>query len=204
MAGFQSGKEDPRQLANTGCVAKILLHEYLNTAPACAITISHTLGHFDLQIKAELICCAACNEMQMTAHRPEKALGAQEFLVLFGAKNAQIDQICGRVCPVHIFRNPVERLKIPQPAFAFFHIGFDHIALAALFQVACFPLLQFGLDKFTRAAGEKIRPQSCIQIIAEGLITAYPAVFQHRRPDGVIFFAKPQTVFDCAGRMTDL
>ena len=81
---------------------------FLYSTGANEVAGRHTLGHFDLQIKAKLICCAACNEMQMTTHRPEKALGAQEFLVLFGAKNAQIDQICGRVCPVHIFRNPIE------------------------------------------------------------------------------------------------
>ena len=99
---------------------------------------------------------------------------------------------------MNIFRNPIERLQITKPAFALFDIGLNHIALAALFDMPRAAFLQFGFNKVAFAAGKQISPQPRVQLIAQSLIAAYPAVFQHRGTDGVIFFAKPQTVFDCA------
>ena len=149
MVGFQRGQENSRQFANVGGLAEVGLHKVFNPASAAVVGIAHRICHFDLHVEGQLICWTSCNQMNMAAHGPKEILGVDEGFEFFGRKHAQIDQFGGVLDAMHIFADPEERLQIAQPAFAFFHVRFNHIALAALLAVPCCAFFQFCFDKVT-------------------------------------------------------
>ena len=185
-------------------MAEIALHEDLDAATTAAILKAHGGGHFDLHVKGQLLHRTTGNQMQMAAHGPEELISLAERVIFFGAEHTHRDKPLSVVDLVDVFRDPVQRLQIAQAAFALFHVGFDHIALAALLFVAGVTLFQLGLDKLAFGAFEQVAPQLGFQIAGKRAVTDQIAVFQHRCADGEIFGTKADTVFDRAGRVTDL
>ena len=85
MYGFQFGQENARQIPNRCGMAEKILHEMLDRAAPAPVLVAHTLGHFDLQVKCQLVRGAPGDQVQMAAHRPEKVfrLGkGVEFIAL--------------------------------------------------------------------------------------------------------------------------
>ena len=87
---------------------EIILHEMLDCAAAALVAIAKALGNLNLQVKGQLIHSPAGDQMQMTAHRPEKVLGLFQTLELVRAKHAKTGQLAGSGDAKHIFCNPVQ------------------------------------------------------------------------------------------------
>ena len=204
MAGFQFGQEDAGQLAHAGGVAKVILHEMFHGAAALTITVSHAGRHLDLHVKGQLIHRAPRDVMQMAPNRPKKVFRPLENLKLFGGQQARPDKARGILHPVQVFADPVQGLQVTQAALALFHVGFQHIALAALAFVTFGAFGQLRLDKSRTGVFEQVGPQVIRQIAGQGRVADDKAVFQKRGADGDIFAAKGQAIAQGAGGMADL
>ena len=112
MHRLQRGQENPRQIAHMCGVVKIVLHEMFNRTAPAVIGVSHAAGDLDLHVKGQLIHRATGNQVQMTAHRPDKVLGVVELAVFVRREHAQIDKRLWVVHVMHIFRDPEQGLQI--------------------------------------------------------------------------------------------
>ena len=184
-------------------MTEIFLHEDLYATSAGAILVAHATGHFDLQIKAQLLCRAPSREMQMRTYRPEKISGSGKGIELLWSEQAEGHQIGDILDLINIFCDPVERLQIAQPAFALFDVGLDHIALA-LFQMTLVAFCQFGLDEILGIAREQLGAQPVCKRVGELLVAGQKSLLQHRRADGVILRAQPDAILDGAAGVPHL
>ncbi len=204
MVGFKCRQEDPRQFAHMGGLPEIGLHEVFNAAAAAVVCVSHRVCHLNLHVKGQLVDRAPCDQVQMAADRPKKIFCGDKGFKFFGCKDPQIDQI-GRVFhTVDVFADPEQGLQITEPALAFFHIGFDDVALPALLAVARGAFFQLGFDKITGGCFEEVGPEALAEFRREIGIAGQIPVFHKRGADRVIFFRQTQAVFDRAAGVSDL
>ena len=73
--------------------------------------------------------------MQMATHGPQEIFGFAKRLVFVLSEYLVVDQFRRVFHAVDVFPDPIKRLQIAQPAFAFFDIWLNHIALTALLSV---------------------------------------------------------------------
>ena len=79
---FKLGQENPRQFADVGCVAEVVLHEQLDRAARRRVLVAEPLGDIHLHVEMKLILWSARQVVQMATHRPKERLGADEFFKL--------------------------------------------------------------------------------------------------------------------------
>ena len=113
-------------------------------------------------------------------------------------------QFLGRFGAVHVFRDPVERLQVAQPALALFHIGFDHVPLAALFLVPLVAFGELGFDEIGGGVLEEVLPEPGIERSIELRVAGQVAVFQKGRADRVVVTPELQAVAHAAGGVAHL
>ena len=141
--------------------------------------------------------------MQVAAHRPKEIFGGFEGLVFLRAEHVFGHKIRDVINREDMFRDPEQGVQIAQPAFAFFHIGFDHIAQALLF-VADRAFVQFGLNELGARACEQVFAEGLSQFSLKPRVARDKAAFQKGGLDGVVIMAQAHTVLDGAGRVADL
>ncbi len=173
------------------------------TAPAL-VAIPHAFGHLNLKIKGQLIHGAVCNQVQMTAHRPKEILGFLELGEFFFREQAKVNEIGNLLHLMDVFRDPVQRLQIAQAALALFDIGFDHIALPALFLMACVAFFQLGFDKVPFSSLEQVRPQLAVQVRSQNRFATQETVFKKGGADGIILAPQFDTFLDRPAGMPHL
>ena len=76
---FKLGQENPRQFADIGRVAEVVLHEQLDRPARRRIFITEALGDIHLHVEMKLILRSPRQVVQMASHRPKERLGADEF-----------------------------------------------------------------------------------------------------------------------------
>ena len=136
MHRFQFCQEYSGQIADFGGMQEILLHKYLNSAATTFVLVTHGFGHSILHIERQLLRRPITQQMKVTASGPKKIFSRSEIRELFICKNTDGHQIGCVLYTVNVFADPKQRLQIAQPAFAFFYVRFNNIALA-LFDMAC-------------------------------------------------------------------
>ncbi len=57
--------------------------------------------------------------VQVATHRPQKILGTGETLELVFGEHLELDELGDILDAVDVFRQPIERVQVPEPAFAF-------------------------------------------------------------------------------------
>jgi hypothetical protein len=97
--------------------------------------------------KVRLVLRAPGDQVQLAPHRPQEPLGLIEGREFLGPEHAHIHQVRRIRHAVFVFRDPVQRLQVAQPALAFLDVGLQHVALAALLAVAAVAFFQLGLDE---------------------------------------------------------
>ena len=97
---------------------------------------------FELHVEGEPLFRTARDIVQLAAHVPQECFGLLEGFVFLARKNIVLDEIGCVFDVVEIFADPIERLQIAEPAFAFLDIGFDEIA--AFFALPQMPLVALG------------------------------------------------------------
>ena len=141
--------------------------------------------------------------MKMVADGHQERLGGEKIIVLLAGEETESDQIGHIVHAVDVLPDPEQRLQIAKPALAFLYIGFDHVALAALFAVPLRPLGKFRLDEIRRRVAEEILFQLFIQRPGQRLVTDQKAVLQQCRADRVVVPAETDAILHTARGMTD-
>ena len=106
MHGLQPRQEDACQVAHFGGVQEIGLHEHLDRAAADLVLVAHGLGHLNLHVKGQLFGGPPRQQMQMAAHRPQKAFGGGEAGKFVFGKNPKRHQIGRVVDAVNVFGDP--------------------------------------------------------------------------------------------------
>ena len=83
--------------------------------------------------------------MKMASYRPQEARGAHEDVIFVLGEDLGRHHIFQRLRRngMHVFDDPIERLKVSQTAFALFDIRLNQIARIALARVAIVALFQF-------------------------------------------------------------
>ncbi len=104
---LQFGQEDAREIANRGGMAEIFLHEMFNSATPGRINISHALGHFDLQIKRQLVIGALGQQMQLAPRRPKEVMCLGKGVIFVLGKHAQPYQFGSVLNLIDIFGDPI-------------------------------------------------------------------------------------------------
>jgi len=200
---LQLGQEYPCQIADGSGLPEILLHENLDAAPSGTVGVAHALGHRDLHVEGQLFIRASTDQVQMTAHRPEKALGLGKGVEFVRREKPERHQLADILDPVQIFGDPEQGLQIAQAALALLDVGFDHIALALLLmpRVAFFEL---GLGKGAFRAFEDIILESEVERFGERCLAREEPIFQQRRANCEIGLSQPQGVTDRTAGMSHL
>ena len=184
-------------------MAEIILHEHLDAAPPGGIGISHAIGDLDLHVKGQLVIGPLGDQMQMTAHRPEKILGLGEGAEFIVGEHAKRHKFADIGDPVQVLGDPEQRLQIAQAALALFDVGLDHITLALLF-VARVAFGKLGFGKVAFGVLEKLVPEAAVEVFGQLGIAGQMAVFQQGSADRVILGPQTQTIADRAACMADL
>jgi hypothetical protein len=204
MAGLELGQEDAGQFAHAGGVAEIVLHEMLDRAAAGMVLVSQPFGDLHLDVECHLVLSAIGDQVQVAAHRPEKPLGRVEGGEFLGAEHAEIDQVPRAGHAMFVFRDPVERLQVPQPALALLDVGFQHVALTALLAVARAAFFQLGLDELPHCSVEQLLAQGCLKLRPDGFGPAEKPHLQQAGADRDVLPPQPQAFLHRARRMPDL
>src|SRR5690242_21135493 len=97
--------------------------------------------------------------MQMAAHRPQPGFRLLERLVFVFGEHAVRDEIARITDAIEIFADPVESLKIPQPAFAVLDVRFDEITALAVVHMASITFSELGSHEFLAAPGRDFLPE---------------------------------------------
>ena len=179
------------------------MHEPLNRAFAGAVSKIHTLCDLTLQVKCQAIFCAIGQFMHVASHRQQETLCPAEAAIFCTGQQAHTHQFRRCISAVHIFADPIERLQIAQAAFAFFDIGFHHIAAVAHAFMALIAFFQFQLEKITLTAAHNIAPEPHAGFLVNFLIAPHHARFEQGSADGQILFRHADCVADRAAGMAN-
>ena len=179
---FQRGAEDAGEIADILGDQEIGAHEgFHRAARLFRIVIAQRRRQRRLHVEGQPLLGAAHQVMQMHAHIPQKGFGLLEGLVFVLGEDTMLDQVGGVLDMIEIFADPIERLQIAQPAFAFLDVGLDQIAAFALAGMARIALGQLGLDEILAAAGGDLVPEFLAQLVIERAVAPQIARFQQRR-----------------------
>ena len=175
----------------------------LHRPPSTAVSIPHGQGDLDLQFKSQLVHRAIGNQMEVTAHRPEKILRRLKCCEFLGAEHTCVNQLLGMKYTVDIFFDPIQGLQIAQPTFAFFDIWLHHIALAALLEMARLTFRKLGFGKLACGIFKELFTQLGLKLLKHLLIAKQRAHLNQRCANGIIFARKAQAITDRAAGMAD-
>src|SRR4026207_19299 len=111
-----------------------------------------------------------CQEMQMTAHRPEEALAATEAAIFVRRENARLDKFGLGFVGIKMLGEPVQGVQVAQAAFAVFDVRLDEIARGAGAGMPGILLGELGLDERPRITFEHFFAEPVMEIGIERLI----------------------------------
>ncbi len=203
VRGFELGQENPGQVSDCRGAAEVLLHEYLDRATAGAVLVPHAFRNLDLHVERQLLYRPPGHEMQVGSHRPEKVLGFDEEVVLFGPEQSERHQFAGILNAIDILGDPEQGLEVAQTSLSLFDIRFDHVAFAVL-DMAGIAFLELGLDEFASCSLENFGFQMLAQILGKRSVSGKKPMFEHRRPDREILGSQANAILDCPARMSNL
>jgi hypothetical protein len=147
LIDLEDRAEDPGQVADILRNQEIVLHEAFDAAAAGMVGVAHTLADAGLHVEGQMLLGTPREVMQVTPNPPEELLRSGEPLRLLLGQHLQIDELSDIVDPVDVFRQPVERMQVAEPALAFLDVGFELIAAVADALVAGVALGELLLDE---------------------------------------------------------
>src|SRR6185312_8417277 len=186
------------------CVEEVELHESLDGRFSGPVGVAHDFGDARLIFEAEALLGATGEKMQVTAHRPEEALGAVEAAKLRGGEKARLHEVGGALDALHIFADPVESVEVAEAALAVLDVGFDHVAAVAHADVAFVALGELGGNELGGRARYDVLAKSRDGPVEQLLIPPEPAGFQKGGSDRHVLLREGDELRDRANRMADL
>ena len=184
-------QEHPGQVADDFGLQEEILHKALDRALARAVGVAHPRRHLALQIEREPVLGAPRDRVEMTAHRPEKRLGAAERAVLGRGEQADIHQFARLAHLVDVLADPVERVEVAQPPLALLDVGFDDVAAVAQPFVALLALGELLGHELPLGALDDLGPEARLDLAVERLVAPDIAPLEHRGADRQVLAAHP-------------
>ena len=108
------GEEHSGQVPNRFRVQEIELHEALDRRFSRPVGVMHDLRDARLIFEAQPLLGAPGEQVEVAAHRPEKALGPIEPRNSAARQQPRPDEVGGPLDAMDIFADPVERLEVAQ------------------------------------------------------------------------------------------
>ena len=204
VALFERGAKDAGQIADVLGDQEVVLHEALDAQRARAVGIVQEPPDLGLHVEGQPLLGAPAQRVQVAAYRPQKGLGLGEGAKLGRAQHTMPDQRRDLVEGEQELADPVERVKVAEPALALLDIGLHHIARIAEAPVARVALGELGLDEARPAPRHHLGGEAAAELGVEVGVAPHQARFQHRGGDRDVALAQPQAVVDRARGVADL
>ena len=193
------GEEQAGQIADRLGLQEIELHEPLDRRLPGPVGVAQCPGDGRLVVEAQPLLGPARGKVQVTAHRPEEALGALEPAIFRVGQQPRRDEFGGLADAMQIFADPVERVEVAQAALAVLDVGLDDIAAVAHLQVAGVALGQFGGDEFGAAAGDDLLAEAGCASVEQSLLAPDPARLQEGGADADVLARRGDQLVGCPG-----
>ena len=190
------GKEHAGEIAHGLRVEEVELHEALDRGLPRAVGVMHDFGDARLIVEVEPFFGTPRKQVQVTAHRPEKALGAVEPAELGGGQQARADEVRRALHAVHIFADPVEGMEVAQAALAVLDVGLDDIAAVAHLDVALVPLSELGSDEIGGGPGDHFLAKAAHGRVEQRVFAPNPSALEEGGADRHVLFRKRDQLGD--------
>ena len=145
-------------------------HEALDRLLAGTVGIMEPARYLPLIVEGQPFLGPPGHDVEMAAHRPQKALGPLELAHLGLREQSGLDQAGAAVEPVEILADPEQGVEVAEAALAFLDVGLDDIAAVAHPPVAFVALVQLLLGEGADIAGIDLLPEPRLDLVAELLV----------------------------------
>ncbi len=178
---------NPGQGTDLSGIGEIFPHKLFNRLFNRAGGITHLARENDLSIKGQGLNRTARVKMKMNTGPPQEICGADKAGCRVLIKQTQFDIVLRPVSVINAAvliqksGDPVEHMQVAQSAFAFFNIGFDHIAGIAFAVMTNIALFEFGCDIGPALAFGDIFAKPGIKVLGQVQITANKAQVEQGR-----------------------
>ena len=197
-------QEDTGECADPFRLQEVELHETFDGTFAGPIRVIHPLGDAALQVEGQPVFRPPGQFMEMASHGQQPSFGAPEVLVFIGCEQAHVDQFRRAFHAVYVFADPVEGLKIAEPALPLLYVGLHDIATVAH---AFVPFVAFGQlvgDELSFRPPHDVFAKETPAFVVERLVPPHVAPFEQGRPNGEVGLRHPDHFFQSTRGMTDL